>query len=77
MKYLRLVIVATSLFATSFAMTACNQHTHDSHQQEQQQGKEYTAAYVCPMHCTGSGSEEPGKCPACGMDYVANEEQEQ
>lgn len=34
-------------------------------------GKEYTSAYVCPMHCAGSGSEEPGKCPVCGMDYVA------
>jgi rubrerythrin len=33
---------------------------------------EYTAAYVCPMHCEGSGSEEPGSCPVCGMDYVEN-----
>ena len=37
-------------------------------------GKEYTSAYICPMHCEGSGSEKPGKCPVCGMDYVANEE---
>ncbi|PHN06137.1 hypothetical protein CRP01_14080 [Flavilitoribacter nigricans DSM 23189 = NBRC 102662] len=35
------------------------------------EGKEYTSAYVCPMHCEGSGSEEAGKCPVCGMDYVA------
>lgn len=35
------------------------------------EGKEYTSAYVCPMHCTGSGSDEAGKCPVCGMDYVA------
>lgn len=34
-------------------------------------GKAYTASYVCPMHCEGSGSEEPVKCPECGMDYVA------
>lgn len=40
----------------------------------EQQGKEYTSEYVCPMHCEGSGSHEPGKCPVCGMDYVANEE---
>ena len=33
------------------------------------EGKEYTSAYICPMHCEGSGSEEPGQCPACGMDY--------
>ena len=35
------------------------------------EGKEYTSAYVCPMHCEGSGSEQPGNCPVCGMDYVA------
>ena len=37
-------------------------------------GKEYTAAYVCPMHCEGSGSETEGTCPKCGMAYVANEQ---
>lgn len=37
-------------------------------------GPEYTSAYVCPMHCKGSGSAEAGKCPACKMDYVANAE---
>lgn len=36
--------------------------------------KEYTSAYVCPMHCQGSGSDQPGTCPACGMDYVAQSE---
>lgn len=35
------------------------------------EGKEFTSAYVCPMHCKDSGSDEPGKCPACGMAYVA------
>ncbi|MCI5084243.1 MAG: hypothetical protein MRY78_21255 [Saprospiraceae bacterium] len=39
------------------------------------QGKEYTSAYICPMHCKGSGSAEPGKCPECKMAYVANEKQ--
>ena len=39
----------------------------------EQQGKEYTAAYICPMHCEGSGSEQAGTCPVCKMDYVANE----
>ena len=38
------------------------------------EGKEYTSAYICPMHCEGSGSEEPGKCPVCGMAYVAKTE---
>ena len=36
-------------------------------------GKEYTSAYICPMHCKGSGSEEPGKCPVCNMDYEKND----
>lgn len=35
-------------------------------------GAEFTSAYVCPMHCKGSGSDKAGKCPACDMDYVAN-----
>lgn len=35
------------------------------------QGPEYTAAYQCPMHCEGSGSDQPGNCPVCGMAYVA------
>ena len=37
-------------------------------------GPEYTSKYVCPMHCEGSGSAEPGKCPKCGMEYVMNED---
>lgn len=34
---------------------------------------EYTSAYVCPMHCKGSGSSEPGECPECGMEYEKND----
>ena len=41
---------------------------------DEKQGAEYTSAYVCPMHCEGSGSSEEGNCPKCGMAYVANEE---
>ena len=29
-------------------------------------------AYICPMQCEGSASNEPGKCPVCGMDLVKN-----
>lgn len=57
-------------------------HQHEQGEQHQQQGqeessidktgKEYTSAYVCPMHCEGSGSETAGTCPKCKMDYVAN-----
>ena len=38
--------------------------------QETQSGKEYSSAYICPMHCEGSGSDTAGLCPVCGMDYV-------
>lgn len=44
----------------------------DATQDSDNDGPEYTSAYVCPMHCEGSGSDQPGKCPVCGMDYVAN-----
>ena len=35
-------------------------------------GKEFTSAYVCPMHCEGSGGEETGNCPVCEMEYMEN-----
>ena len=52
-------------------------HMHDGDHMEadaDKQGPEYTSAYICPMHCDGSGSDEPGECPVCGMDYVKNED---
>ncbi len=59
----------------AFALTACssNENTNNTTDNTEQQGKEYTSAYICPMHCEGSGSDAPGKCPACDMDYVENE----
>ncbi len=41
---------------------------------QNQDGPEYTSAYVCPMHCAGSGSDQAGQCPVCKMDYVVNDE---
>ncbi len=37
-------------------------------------GPEFTSAFVCHMHCKGSGSDKPGKCPVCEMDYVKNDD---
>lgn len=34
--------------------------------------KEYASAYICPMHCEGSGDVKAGNCPTCKMAYVAN-----
>ena len=39
---------------------------------EVQSGPEFTSAYICPMNCQGSGSDKPGVCPVCGMDYEQN-----
>ncbi len=33
---------------------------------------DYTAPYICPNHCPGSGSDKPGKCPVCGMELIPN-----
>lgn len=67
--------------ATTTEQMDAHNHDHDhAHSgeatSETAEGKEYTSAYVCPMHCKGSGSEEPGKCPVCGMDYVARTDHE-
>jgi len=49
-------------------------HDMEGMETEKMEGKEYTSKYVCPMHCEGSGSDEEGKCPVCGMTYVLNED---
>ena len=75
MKRLSLVLLMLAFIGTAYVTSSCAHKGHKhSATEEAKQGKEYTSAYVCPMHCEGSGSEEPGKCPACGMDYVKNEE---
>ena len=58
----------------SLASFACSSQADSSSNDKDNYA--YTAAYVCPMHCDGSGSEEAGKCPVCKMDYVKNEKSE-
>ena len=57
---------------------AGHDHDHDGEGHHEAgahgEGAAYTAAYVCPMHCEGSGSDAEGKCPVCNMDYVAQAE---
>lgn len=70
------------IFLLLFFGSACSSEGGGSSTQNQdvpteagvKSGPEYTSAYVCPMHCKGSGSDKPGKCPECGMAYVANED---
>lgn len=68
MKYVKIIFLFLSLSATSIALSSCGTNSTNT----KQQGKEYTSAYVCPMHCEESGADEAGKCPVCGMDYVKN-----
>ncbi len=37
-----------------------------------QLNEEYTAKYICPNHDKGSGSDNPGDCPVCGMELIEN-----
>lgn len=64
-QYLMLTLFVAII---SMAFVACS----GSKQGKDKKGKEYTSAYICPMHCEGSGSATMGKCPKCGMDYKAN-----
>jgi hypothetical protein len=72
MKNLKSLFVMLSFLAAGITFSACGGDHHPK--AEDKQGKEYTSAYICPMHCEGSGSAEMGKCPTCGMDYVANKD---
>ncbi len=73
--YTAILCALFGLFTVSCG-SSDNASNTDSETTEQsaEQGKEYTSAYICPMHCEGSGSDKAGKCPVCGMDYVANED---
>ncbi|MTB50025.1 heavy metal-binding domain-containing protein [Lewinella sp. W8] len=73
------------LFLLSFAIVSCSDApaaetdttettTETTTAAPHGKGKEYTSAYVCPMHCEGSGSDTAGECPVCGMAYVDQEE---
>ena len=72
MKIKTFRILTTLFIALLFAACTINKDKSDN----EKTGTEYTSAYVCPMHCEGSGSEEEGTCPVCEMDYVINEDVE-
>ena len=87
MRSLQSIGVGAILFSLALFVFSCGgdshshdhgdgEHTHEAagHDHEAEahgEGTAYTAAYVCPMHCEGSGSDTEGKCPVCNMDYVA------
>ena len=66
------ILVLSVMFTTVSCKDAKKEDT--TTKTEQAEKKEYASAYVCPMHCEGSGSDSEGECPKCGMDYVKNED---
>jgi len=62
------------LFAIPFFILFLISCGSEKNKATDKEGMEYASAYVCPMHCDGSGSDKPGKCAVCKMDYVANKE---
>jgi len=65
------------ILTTVLMLFACGnhkKHAHDADGNHIEAKAEFASAYVCPMHCEGSGSDEAGTCPVCNMDYVALKE---
>jgi hypothetical protein len=76
MKLNRIFFTLALVFSLSFLMVSCGSSDSSGEKMEEvdKSGPEYTSAYVCPMHCEGSGSDSEGKCPVCGMAYVENKD---
>ncbi|WP_047416536.1 heavy metal-binding domain-containing protein [Cellulophaga sp. Hel_I_12] len=78
MNNLKLILVLLAMVASVTVMSCKDGKTETTTETKTEttetQGVEYTSAYVCPMHCEGSGSDMEGKCPSCGMTYVKNED---
>jgi hypothetical protein len=78
MKSLKLIFTILTFSLVTLSMYSCGNGKNAKANTEQstdtsKQGKEYTSAYICPMHCEGSGSDKPGDCPVCGMAYKKND----
>lgn len=70
--YLAVLVLFTATALLSSCRTNEDKKTDSTEQVSDKSGPEYTSAYVCPMHCEGSGSDSAGTCPVCDMDYVKN-----
>ena len=69
-------ILAAIVLVATVSMVSCKDNNAETKPETitEKQGKEYTSAYVCPMHCDGSGSDTEGTCDTCGMALVKNED---
>lgn len=68
------VLVLGLMLTTASCKEAKKSDTTPKAAQSEKKGKEHASAYVCPMHCEGSGSDAAGECPKCGMAYVKKED---
>jgi len=74
MKYLFLII---GLLASGLALPGCSDtgkaaQTETTTESAAATDSTQLLAYVCPMRCEGSGSNQPGKCKVCDMDLIKN-----
>lgn len=74
----QLIYFTSIFFLAQFVFSNCKSKTEATQERPVMEkvdtsGIEYTSMYICPMHCKGSGSDKPGVCPVCGMDYELNE----
>lgn len=80
--FFKIMTTTLTVLMLTFALVACggeqtteeDMTTSPVSEMPHGEGKAYTSPYVCPMHCEGSGSEEAGNCPVCGMAYVEHDE---
>ncbi len=72
MKHFKIILIFIAFFSIGSIISSCGNKKKAT--ETELQGKEYASAYVCPMHCEGSGSDVAGTCPVCGMDYEKNED---
>ncbi len=74
----KLIFILPLAITLTFTLTSCGSKGTEKKQDGKEQKNDtaktaQAAAYICPMHCEGSESNEPGKCKVCGMDLVKNE----
>ena len=78
MKNVAFALVLLSVWGLTGCGQTSQEPVHDPAQASKtvmtKVGPEFTSAYICPMHCEGSGSDKQGKCPVCDMDYRPNED---
>ena len=70
------LLIFSAIFTGITTLSSCGGGaTQEPKKETEGEKKDSSAqsAYVCPMNCEGSASNEPGKCIVCGMDLVKNE----